>query len=213
MRSYTWDEFYDKYYDWAESTRVRNLTCLTSVGSVDEVAEVILDFDYNNKNAANTLLRKAVEAKLQFSVEDLCAFYLDLDHELIHTALFYSLSKITEKDIETLYATFDEEIVLKICKLTGLPLPELLRECDEQEEELEMEQVEPQPPKIGFFWKLAATIGATSLSNDSKHYSGHCDGDCANCTPHYGYRYGRWYYGHGHQYGCELGGNKGDGSL
>ena len=40
-----------------------------------------------------------------------------------------------------------------------------------------------------------------------------CDGDCANCPPHYGYRYGRWYYGKGHQYGCELSGNKGDGSL
>lgn len=35
----------------------------------------------------------------------------------------------------------------------------------------------------------------------------------ANCPPHYGYRYGRWYYGKGHQYGCEFGGNKGDGSL
>lgn len=39
--------------------------------------------------------------------------------------------------------------------------------------------------------------------------SHHCDGNCANCPPHYGYRYGRWYYGHGHQYGCERGGNGG----
>ena len=23
------------------------------------------------------------------------------------------------------------------------------------------------------------------------------------CTPHYGYRYGRWYYGNGHRYGCQ----------
>ena len=46
-----------------------------------------------------------------------------------------------------------------------------------------------------------------------KKHDGHCDGDCANCPSHYGYRYGRWYYGKGHQYGCEFGGNKGDGSL
>jgi hypothetical protein len=26
--------------------------------------------------------------------------------------------------------------------------------------------------------------------------------------PHYGDRYGRWYYGKGHQYGCEFGENK-----
>ena len=24
-----------------------------------------------------------------------------------------------------------------------------------------------------------------------------------NDSPHYGYRYGRWYYGHGHTYGCD----------
>ena len=39
--------------------------------------------------------------------------------------------------------------------------------------------------------------------------SGKCNGDCDNCPPHYGYRYGRWYYGHGHQHGCERGGNGG----
>lgn len=36
-----------------------------------------------------------------------------------------------------------------------------------------------------------------------------CNGDCENCPPHYGYRYGRWYYGHHHNRGCEFGGNKG----
>lgn len=46
----------------------------------------------------------------------------------------------------------------------------------------------------------------------SKKHSGKCDGDCANCPPHYGYRYGRWYYGHDHIEGCEFGGNKGSGS-
>ena len=42
-----------------------------------------------------------------------------------------------------------------------------------------------------------------------KRHSGRCDGDCANCPPHYGYRHGRWYYGHNHIEGCEFGGNRG----
>ena len=25
LRTYTWDEYYDKFYDWAESTQVRNI--------------------------------------------------------------------------------------------------------------------------------------------------------------------------------------------
>ena len=40
-----------------------------------------------------------------------------------------------------------------------------------------------------------------------KRHSGKCDGDCANCPPHYGYRHGRWYYGHNHSEGCVFGGN------
>ena len=43
----------------------------------------------------------------------------------------------------------------------------------------------------------------------TKHNLKGCDGDCENCPPHYGYRYGRWYYGHGHQHGCEREGNGG----
>ena len=36
LRTYTWDEYYDKFYDWAESTQVRNLYGLTSLGPVYE---------------------------------------------------------------------------------------------------------------------------------------------------------------------------------
>ncbi len=57
-----------------------------------------------------------------------------------------------------------------------------------------------------------------NLKNNEKikievSHSGHCDGNCSACPDHYGYRYGRWYYGHDHQYGCEFGGNRGSGSM
>lgn len=43
MRTYTWDwdEYYEKFYDWAESTQVRNLSALTSLGSADEAGEIM----------------------------------------------------------------------------------------------------------------------------------------------------------------------------
>ena len=44
-------------------------------------------------------------------------------------------------------------------------------------------------------------------------WGGRCNGDCENCPPHYGYRYGRYYYGHDHHHGCEFGGNRGGGSI
>ena len=60
----------------------------------------------------------------------------------------------------------------------------------------------------------AIAVGLLGAKAVSEKTSGHrhsrrCDGNCAHCPPHYGYRYGRWYYGHGHQHGCERGGNGG----
>ena len=57
---------------------------------------------------------------------------------------------------------------------------------------------------------LTTLLAAFTFSGSGrKRDSGRCDGDCAHCPPHYGYRYGRWYYGHGHDWGCELRGNGG----
>lgn len=72
-----------------------------------------------------------------------------------------------------------------------------------------------RPKKKGGLLSAVAAFaaGAAVAGHLNKKHDGHCDGDCANCPPHFGYRYGRWYYGKGHQYGCEFGGNKGDGSL
>lgn len=75
MRTYTWDEYYEKFYDWAESTRVKNLTYLESVGDGDEVVEVLIELE-GNKNAATRLLRKAVEEKIVFTGDALANLFL-----------------------------------------------------------------------------------------------------------------------------------------
>ncbi len=67
---------------------------------------------------------------------------------------------------------------------------------------------------IGVVFTFIYALLAVLFNTNPQHnitYNGVCDGDCANCPPHYGYRHGRWYYGHGHIEGCEFGGNKGDG--
>ena len=164
MRTYTWDEYYEKFYDWAESTQVRNLSALTSLGSADEVGEIIIELQVNVP-AANRLLRKAVEEKLAFSGSDLAEFAYINDKEPVTAAVLIS---------------------------------------------------EPPAPKRGFFGTLAAIFAGASAgvsSAQGRRHNGRCNGDCANCPPHYGYRYGRWYYGHDHDHGCEFGGNKGSGSI
>ena len=215
MRTYTWDEYYEKFYDWAESTQVRNLSALTSLGSADEVGEIIIELQVNVP-APNRLLRKAVEEKLAFSGSDLAEFACINDKELATAAVRNSAERLTAEDMEYLYGEIDDEVIIEICKQRNSLLPEALRE--EEEEDIYTDDFisEPPAPKRGFFGTLAAIFAGVSAglsSAQGRRHNRRCNGDCANCPPHYGYRYGRWYYGHDHDHGCEFGGNKGSGSM
>lgn len=239
MKQLTWDEYYNKFYDWSESTQARNLSALTSLGPADQVGEIIIELQVDVR-AANRLLRKAVEAKLAFSAADLIEFLCINDKELATAAVYNSAQRLSEQNMEELYGEVDDAVIREICIARKLRLPEFLHEEDEaleeSEEEFEEEFLdedledlseeceeescsieegnEMRARKPGFFSTLFAVALGSSLfgGSDQRQHNGRCNGDCANCPPHYGYRYGRWYYGHDHVYGCEFGGNRGSGS-
>ena len=147
MRTYTWDEYYEKFYDWAESTRVKNLTYLESVGDGDEVVEVLIELE-GNKNAATRLLRKAVEEKIVFTGDALANLFLwDFDEKLVTEAMGNSAANFTTEDIEALYASVDEEILLEICNKWKIPVPEELREFDEDIFEETFEETFEEKPR------------------------------------------------------------------
>ncbi len=218
MRTYTWDEYYEKFYDWAESTQVRNLSALTSLGLADEVAEIIIELQVNVP-ASNRLLKKAVAEKLAFSGSDVLDFSYYNDYELVNAAVRNSAIRLTSEDMENLYGEIDDDIIIEICKQQNLVLPELLREEEEDETmdviDASVDDYHPLPKRHSFWAGLFGAIAGIDMAlGSNKHsHNGRCNGDCANCPPHYGYRYGRWYYGHDHVYGCEFGGNKGGGFL
>ena len=220
MRTYTWDEYYEKFYEWAESTRIKNLTYLENLGDPEEVTEILLELK-DNPNASTRLLRKAVEEKVKFTGENILdLFFWEFDKELLMKALWNSADILTAEDIEGLYLTVDDAVLLQLCEKGNIPVPEDLREDVfwELEEFIEDEEIieYPKQKKIGFFghaFAILAALGSVSSSNKNNRHSGRCDGDCANCPPHYGYRYGRWYYGKGHVHGCQFGGNRGNGGF
>ena len=117
-----------------------------------------------------------------------------------------------------------EKAVASGVRFTNEQLEEMGELCLEEGESYGEE--EPTPDFDANVRKLVAALDAAknqpkqrvglfgglfqhSASSGKKKASRYCDGDCANCPPHFGYRYGRWYYGRGHQYGCMRGGNGG----
>lgn len=67
----------------------------------------------------------------------------------------------------------------------------------------EYEEPQRYPRKLGFFGGLLIFAGAFAKSRRERRNRGSCN----DKPPHYGYRYGRWYYGRGHRHDCQEGGN------
>ena len=116
-----------------------------------------------------------------------------------------------QEQLEEIYLMIDDSSFHKISKRSRIDVFDDVKELRRQA----AASSAARPKKKGGLLSAVAAFaaGAAVASHLNKKHDGHCDDDCANCPPHYGYRYGRWYYGKGHQYGCEFGGNKGDGSL
>lgn len=200
LRTYTWDEYYEKFYDWAESIQVCNLSALTSLCSADEVGEIIIELQINVP-AANRLLKKAVAAKLAFAGSDLLEFARINDKELATVAVRNSADRLNADDMENLYGEIDDEVIIEICKQHNIVLPENLREEEEYEyeepEEIEEEEAveevdiynddfvpESPVPKLGFFGTLATIFAGASAgvsTNQGRRHNGRCNGDCADC--------------------------------
>lgn len=280
----TWDDFYDRYCDWSESTLKTRISSLEDIGAGEDVVDVILNLPDDKSKAQ--LVRKAMKLGVVFTQDD----YMNLDGEFsdeLYTEVgnyggFYTNNPYFNEndfDWDEFYAEcadLPDDMVLRCIprikkfgdseevadaivtvsppaddalyeraiacgvKFTKEQLETMGREdiffIDELKEfnDLEEEHIEnfaetikqvehnvdnkiermqnPRKPKItvGKAIGLGAIIGLfKGLFSNPKKHSGRCDGDCDNCPAHYGYRYGRWYYGHGHQHGCEFHGNGG----
>lgn len=282
MRTYTWEEFYDSFWDWSDSTRKTRISYLEDIGPGDEIVEAVLDIQDEKIRAQ--LIRKAIKLGAIFTSED----FMNLDGEL-SDEVYKQLAEYANFDAndpyfdednmswDDFYGAFEEwnkDILIKrINKLSdfgpadevkeaillmpdletdkllyeravasgvkftdedelemgnwgdvfinNMPTDEDIKEfgkniknlCDEIDEaEKQAKLRRKQERRVGFWGTIFAVLGTLGNKTEHKH-PGTCTGNCATCPPHYGYRYGRWYYGKGHVYGCEFGGNKGDGSL
>lgn len=206
-----WETYYEKFYDWSTSTQINRMSSLTSFGASSEIAEVAQE--YMDEKAASRLIKKAVAAGVQFTADEVYELSDICDTATMNMLVASSKCAFTQEQLEDLDGIVDEAILHEAARRNNVVLFDD-GDDDDIVDDIEDEWIDPPAPKIGLFTKIAMGIGIMSFSKGhSSHHSGKCTGDCANCPPHYGYRYGRWYYGHHHTYGCEFGGNKGDGGL
>ncbi len=214
MKQISWDEYYENFSGWSLSTQKSYSYGLTSYGTADEVFEVVSEFVFNDKKFANRFVEKALAAGVQFSPEQVLELTILIEKPTLTKMAVSANPPFNREQLEEIYMLIDDDAFDSISKKQHINIFEDDVEPDPTEPEWEAPEIEPTP-KLGFFGTLFAVLaGAGAISNKSQRkHTGRCNGDCANCPPHYGYRYGRWYYGHDHVHGCEFGGNKGSGRM
>ena len=193
-----WETYYDRFYDWSTSTQISRMSSLTSFGASSEVAEVAQEF--MDEKVASRFIKKAIAAGVQFTPEEIYDLSGCCDTATMNLLLESAKCRFTQEQLDDLDGAVDEEVRNRVARRNHVALYE-------DEEEDDFEAAEEQPPKVGFFTALVLGLGLAK--NKTHKHNGKCCGDCANCPAHYGYRYGRWYYGHHHTHGCEFGGKGG----
>ena len=212
MKQMTWDDYYGGFYDWSPSTQKNYIYRLSDYGSAGEVWEVAQELAFQDEAFATKFLEKALAAGVRFTPDRVLEMMGMVEESVLSKIAERTDVPFDREQLEEIYMMIDDASFQRISRRAKINVFDDEPAAYEQPEQVQY--ILPKKKKVGLFTALAAFAAGSPLAGQvRKKHDGHCDGDCANCPPHYGYRYGRWYYGKGHQYGCEFGGNKGDGNL
>ena len=208
----TWDEYYDGFYDWAESTRTSRISSITEFDPdcSEEVAEVVQELE---EVPANRLVRRALKYGVRFTPEQALEMMLCLTGDVYDQVVSTAHGQWTQELYDELWPNLSEDS----------PIHGRFVEAEAEEAAALAVQTKTRKKKHtngGLLGLLLLILGGklphdrgrskkkTEKSTSSNSFDhGKCDGNCAGCPPHYGYRYGRWYYGKHHAWGCERGGS------
>lgn len=231
MKPMSWKEYYNGFYEWATATQIRYLARLSDVGPADEVVELALQLC--DEKASDKLVRLALDRGVSFSFANVCDLDGSVSSSILDDAARSIRERVAEQKLADLEGVVADEVYIELLHRNGYKTEDEKEEereaALERQEQLEWEAeleratqpVQParrSGPRMGI---LGALFHMFAISEDETQRTGksawktltagrsrRCGGDCTHCPPHYGYREGRWYYGHHHSYGCELGGNK-----
>ncbi len=76
-----WQEYYSRFYDWAESTQLSRISSLTDFGDIREICEIAENF--MNEKGASRLVRKALSQNVYFDAESVIALCEYIDTETL----------------------------------------------------------------------------------------------------------------------------------
>ena len=151
----TWETYYDRFYDWEESTQMRHLSSLTDFGPSSEVTELAGAFF--EQKSADRLIKKALAGGVRFRTEDV----LDLDgvvDQSLMPQLIKTIPRLSAEELDELSTWLSKEDFLDLAQRNNirvdeygyavLPEIEALEAEAREEERLAQEEAEQLQAEI-----------------------------------------------------------------
>ena len=106
-----WEEYYSKFknFDWSTSTQINRISKLENYGEPREILEVADDFC--DEAAASRLIKKACDAGVMFSAEDIVKMGNFVTEECISHVFKKTSAKFTREQLDELYIFIEEDLL------------------------------------------------------------------------------------------------------
>jgi hypothetical protein len=113
----TWNEYYDKFWDWAESTQIKKLSSVECDGKSSEILEVASSF--SDDHAVTRLIKKSVEAGVQFTADEIIELSGFISEEAFDALISHAQCQFTDNQLEELLDCTGNEYIKEIAKRQG----------------------------------------------------------------------------------------------
>lgn len=118
MAQYTWEEFYDKFYDWSESTQISRMSGLTDFGPSSEVFDVATE--YADPKIATRFLKKAIKAGVKFTGDEIVNMIDNVTEEFIPALVMSNSVPYTRDELEYVAGYVSDDLLHRLEGARGI---------------------------------------------------------------------------------------------
>lgn len=160
-----WEDYYDRFWDWAESTKISRISSLTDFTSSAEVVEIANEFF--DEKIGSRLVKRALDQGIRFSPSEIIELGSCVTDDVFYEAIRSRQGRFTAEQYEELEGLcYDEDLLEAVAREDGIR-----REMDELPFQPQIAVTQPVRKGPGF---LAALLGLTSNTGSAPKHPGRC---------------------------------------
>lgn len=163
-----WEEFYEKFDEWADSTQVNRISQLTTFGCHEQVAAIVQM--YYDEKTASRLAKKAIAAGVRFTPAEIVNMQDSVNKECMNILVTTAMSDFTQEQVEDLAFSIDDKIYADLEK-RYCHYDDEYDEDDGNSDDVE-ESINPgkKPGKLFGIFAFAGMTSAQGLKNKAPRF-------------------------------------------